>query len=461
MDFLPKNIRYIDGAYWLVKFRWFFIVCLVAAAFCARNIFQIAIEEISFYVIAIALVFENLISLFFLRRARNNDVKNITRLVTRVINFQISTDLLFLFIIIHYSGGIENPIYIFCVFHMVISSILITRIDSIMQTALALSLLWLLAYLEYAHIIPHYNMWLSGQLKRHLYDDLPYVVQSLTIFTLASFMLVYMANHIVGLLRKQERAYRKANAMLEQHDKIKDEYILRVTHNIKGHLTIIQTNLALITEKMLGYVNPKQLEFIEGAFNRTIKLTSFVNELLKLTQTRLNDEMDIETFSLKELALNVYESSKKTADLKNISLNCHIDDSIDIITSGQTPVEEVILNLVENAIKYTPENGKVEMFVRDKKENVIIEVTDSGIGIPAADLPKLFTEFFRASNAKKIIKDGNGLGLAMVKYIAQRYGGDVTVMSKEGIGSTFTVTLPKNFSARKISRKAIDQVLKG
>jgi len=452
LEFLPKNIRYIDGAYWLVKIRWVFISLLVVATFSASNIFHIAIEDFTLYGIAIGIALENLISLFILKRAKSKDANSITRIVRRVINFQITADLIFLIIIIHFTGGIENPVYIFFVFHMVISGIMLSRNDSYLQTTFALCLIWLLAILEYFGIIRHYDFWLSESLKVSLYNNMFHIVQTLTIFSIASFMLVYIVYYIVGLLRKQEREYRKANKLLEQHDKIKDEYIQRVTHNIKGHISVIQTNLAILTDKMLGPVEPKQLEFIEIAFKRSVKLTDFVNDLLKLTQMRLSENMETEVFSLKELALSLFESMRKNAEDKKIDYQLNIDAGVDKIKSNPVPIEEIIQNLLGNAIKYTPENGKVEMNIRDKGDTVLIEVTDTGIGIPEDDQKRLFSEFFRASNARKLIKDGNGLGLALVKYIAKRYGGDITFTSKEGEGSTFSVILPKEFPLRAFQK---------
>ncbi len=452
MEFLPKNIRYIDGAYWLVKIRWVFISLLVVATFSASNIFHIAIEDFTLYGIAIGIALENLISLFILKRAKSKDANSITRIVRRVINFQITADLIFLIIIIHFTGGIENPVYIFFVFHMVISGIMLSRNDSYLQTTFALCLIWLLAILEYFGIIRHYDFWLSESLKVSLYNNMFHIVQTLTIFSIASFMLVYIVYYIVGLLRKQEREYRKANKLLEQHDKIKDEYIQRVTHNIKGHISVIQTNLAILTDNMLGPVEPKQLEFIEIAFKRSVKLTDFVNDLLKLTQMRLSENMETEVFSLKELALSLFESMRKNAEDKKIDYQLNIDAGVDKIKSNPVPIEEIIQNLLGNAIKYTPENGKVEMNIRDKGDTVLIEVTDTGIGIPEDDQKRLFSEFFRASNARKLIKDGNGLGLALVKYIAKRYGGDITFTSKEGEGSTFSVILPKEFPLRAFQK---------
>ena len=444
MELIPQNIKYINGAYWLIRLRWIAIAWVCIATLSAKYIFHVQVQDLSFYIVAFALSIENIVSLRFLSVFKHLRFKErFQRLVSRIINFQISFDLLALATIIHYSGGIENPIFVCFIFHMVIASILLKRMDSYIQATLGLLMLWTMSLLEYSGVIDHHNLWVHRVAEYHLYLDRPFIIETLTVFTFTSYVLVYMTNFIVGLLRKQEEAYQQANKLLNQKDKIKDEYVSRVTHNIKGHLTVIQTNLAIMKDRTIGSVDEKQVEFIDNAYNRTSKLTLFVNDLLKLTQMRLNEKPEIEEFSLREVINNVVEAASKNAQAKSLNLIHHIDDSIVNIISNRFSMEELITSLLFNAIKYTPENGVVELNVTDHKDTIQIEVSDTGIGIPNAELPNIFNEFYRATNAKELIKDGTGLGLAMAKYIVQRYGGDISVTSKEGIGTKFRVTFPK------------------
>jgi len=166
---------------------------------------------------------------------------------------------------------------------------------------------------------------------------------------------------------------------------------------------------------------------------------------------RLDEKPEIEEFSLREVISNVVEAASKNAEAKSLNLIHHIDDSVNDIINNRFSIEELITSLLFNAIKYTPENGVVELNVTDHKDTIQIEVSDTGIGIPNAELPLIFNEFYRASNAKELIKDGTGLGLAMAKYIVQRYGGDISVTSKDGIGTKFRVVFPKKISVVKES----------
>jgi two-component system phosphate regulon sensor histidine kinase PhoR len=107
-------------------------------------------------------------------------------------------------------------------------------------------------------------------------------------------------------------------------------------------------------------------------------------------------------------------------------------------------IEEMIVNLLLNAIKYTPAKGAVEIRAIDKGDSVQIEVADTGIGIPADEIPRVFDEFFRGAKAKKMERDGTGLGLSIAKQIVKRHNGRIWVESTQGEGSTFKLTLPRN-----------------
>jgi len=110
----------------------------------------------------------------------------------------------------------------------------------------------------------------------------------------------------------------------------------------------------------------------------------------------------------------------------------------------QFSINEMITNLLFNAVKYTPENKTVRLEAKDQGDSVKIDFADTGIGIPADEVGSVFEEFFRATNAKASEKDGTGLGLSIVKQIVERHGGKISVESQEGQGTTFTVILPKS-----------------
>ncbi|MEK6755008.1 MAG: HAMP domain-containing sensor histidine kinase, partial [Bacteroidota bacterium] len=247
-------------------------------------------------------------------------------------------------------------------------------------------------------------------------------------------------------LRKQEAALRQANLKLQEKDRIKDEYVSRVTHDIKGHLAAIQSCLYIASNESFGTLNEKQSDFMSRARNRTSQLTAFVKELLNLTQMRLSGRLEMQAFSLPDCISKALAGVANRAHEKSISVTSNVDPSVGQIVGNEFSINEMISNLLFNAVKYTPENRTVHLEAKGYDDHVLIDVIDTGIGIPADEIEHVFDEFFRATNAKKSEKDGTGLGLSIVKQIVKQHGGEVSVASQEGQGTTFTVTLPLDSS---------------
>jgi len=244
-------------------------------------------------------------------------------------------------------------------------------------------------------------------------------------------------------LEKKEKALREANTQLKEKDRIKDEYVSRVTHDIKGHLAAIQSCLHIAGDKSTGPLNEKQSDFLNRSRRRTAQLTDFVKELLNLTQMRLSGKFETAPFSLQVCISEALNACKRKAEDKSITLTSDVESSVDQMIGDRFSINEMITNLMMNAIKYTPENKSVHIDAKDCGDSVQIDISDTGIGIPSEEVDKVFEEFFRASNAKSSEKDGTGLGLSIVKQIVDRHKGKISVKSQLGQGTTFTVILPK------------------
>jgi nitrogen-specific signal transduction histidine kinase len=450
MKLVSHNARLVRRAYWLIKLRWIAIVGTYAAIFIADNVLDVSVQSIPLYCSTTTLILENIISLLLLKRLLKTKNTYVFTSIKRIIHFQISVDLLILAILLHYSGGIENPFIVYFVFHMAIASILLPVRESYLQATFAVCLLSLLALLEYKGIVPHYC--LEGFVTYGMHSNGFHVFGIIVVLASTFYLIVYMTSDISTQLRKQEEAYWQANIQLKQKDRIKDEYVLRVTHDIKGHLAAIQSCLDVVANKLAGSLNKQQADLIDRANGRTRKVTHFVKTLLRLTEIRLSNELEMDVFSLKNTISNALAAVKAIAQDKSITLNFNIDLSADEIFGNQFSIEEVIVNLLLNAIKYTPANGTVEINAKDDGDYVLVEIADTGIGIPHEEVPKVFDEFYRASNAKEVEKDGTGLGLSIVKQIVERHGGKIWVDSQESVGTKFSFTLPQKPIPQRFER---------
>ncbi len=441
MEPVPENNRLYQRAFWLIKLRWIAIVCVIFGTYICDRILAIELKAFALYSIAILLALYNAAMLLLLNRFKIGKKAVTCRAIKKIINFQISTDLLLLTVLLHFSGGIENPFVFYFTFHMIIASILLSLRESYFQATFAVLLFGLLILLEYVELIPHHC--LKGFVSHCLHREGSYLVGTFFVFATALYLAVYMASYISVRLRRAEQAYREANILLEEKDRIKDEYVLRVTHDIKGHIATVQSCLGVLVNKLLGPLNEQQTDLVSRAHKRTIKLTHFIKTLLELTQMRLSNKMETELFSLKNTVHSAVETVKTKAEEKSITLKSTVEPSADRMYGNQFSIEEMLTNLLLNSIKYTPISGSVEINAAQNGEGILVEVSDTGIGIPEEEQNQIFDEFYRASNARDIERDGTGLGLSIVKHIVDRHGGKIEVESKNFQGTTFRLILPK------------------
>lgn len=441
-----RDIRLVKRTFWLIRHRWIAIGGVIAAILLTKYVFKVELQDLALYSVALLLIVENIISFLWMKYILKCCPENISKTVKFNIHFQISIDLIALTLLLHYAGGIGNPMFLIYLFHMVIASILLSKTGTYIQTTFALLLFGLMVYFEYTGVIEHYCLCKENYTNLYLYLDDNYILRTFSVFVFASYVLVYLASSIGERLRNQEDGLTKALDKLNIQDEIKNEYVLRVTHDIKGNLAAIQTNLAVLTQKIMGPIDPKQEEFLNRAYIRTIKLTKFVKNLLRLTRLRLDEEFDMEFFSVSAVIQSAISSAQANADEKSIDLIYKLDDKIGNITGNKLSIEEIITNLLLNAVKYTNKNGFVKVNTIDNIDHILIEVEDNGLGIPGDELSEVFEEFYRGSNVKNIEEDSTGIGLSLVKKIVDRHHGEIWVESELGKGSKFCITLPKNLS---------------
>ena len=441
METILDNERFVKRAFWLVKLRWIAAFLLFGIAYVISKLFGDTSQDIPLYAIGALLLLYNFLLYLGLRYLVRFHGSTLSRAINRIIILQITADLLILTGVIYYSGGVENPFFFYYIFHVIISSMLLSRRMSYLQASLAVFLFGLLLTSEYFQIIDHHPI--VGFLNINLFQNRYYVLGVFFVFSTTLYLVVYMTTSIVLQLRKQQTGYKLLNLELNKKDRVKNEYLLSVSHDIKSHMAAIKSCLDILSTHMVGPLNEKQTELIERADHRAFKSIAFLSTLLKLTQMRLTGEIEKEPFSLKQCIYDTFSAIEEKAEAKKISIDYEISVKKDALFGSPLLIEEAIRNIMLNAIKYTPENGTVNLFVTEDDAYFIIEITDTGIGIPSEETGKIFKEFYRASNAKKMERDGTGLGLSISKEVAQRHGGRIWASSHEGQGSTFTLTLPK------------------
>ena len=428
-------------ALWLIKWRFGFIFLLAAATFAAQALFRIQLSSMPLYALACAVLFYNLALLFTLKHLTRAGREISHTNVNRILNLQISADVVILTSILYFSGGVENPFFFYYIFHMILASMLLSRRMSYFQVTLAVFLFGGLLLCQYNGVLRYYG--LEGFVDAGLYRHFPYLLAVFFVFASTLYGAVYLTTSVVNQLHKHQLSLEAAHEQLVHKDRLKNEYVMRVSHDIKSHLAAIKSCLDILSAHMVGSLNDEQKDLIERADRRTSRCIQFLSALLKLTRMRLTGTIEKERFSLKNSIYNSFVSVEDKAAAKNIQLHHTLDPSVDEIFGSPVLIEDTITNILINAVKYTPAGGSVQMQVYDRDDEVLIEVTDTGIGIPEDEKGRVFEEFYRASNAKKIERDGTGLGLSMAKEVVERHSGKIWLQSGPG-GSTFFFTLPKN-----------------
>jgi len=236
----------------------------------------------------------------------------------------------------------------------------------------------------------------------------------------------------------QRRLVRKLTAI----DRSRLDFFAIISHELRTPLTSITASLELLADSDAGPVPDEQRRLLEMIRRNAARLRALVEDMLTLS--RVDDELP--GFTMADVAVaDIIESACATvasaAAQKGVELGIELQDGTEVIPGDRRQLDRVMLNLISNAVKFTPPEGSVLARSRREGDDVVISVIDTGIGIPEDEQQMLFTRFFRASNVRETAP-GSGLGLAIAHRIVAHHGGSLTMTSRESIGTTFWVRLP-------------------
>jgi signal transduction histidine kinase len=231
---------------------------------------------------------------------------------------------------------------------------------------------------------------------------------------------------------------------LEMADRAKSDFVQMVTHELRSPLSAVQSMLRLLEQGYVGPVTSEQQDLIQRSQRRISFLLSLVKDLLELAAGKVEQlRGEKKEVVLNETITKVAELMQSSAEEKGLEWKVEIAEEPLVLVGIEEGLERVFMNLVSNAVKYTPAGGSVAVKAWSENDQIKVEVSDTGIGIPEEALPRIFNEFYRAKNAKAMEMEGTGLGLAIAKDVVEQHGGQISVESIVGEGSTFCVTLPK------------------
>jgi signal transduction histidine kinase len=248
-----------------------------------------------------------------------------------------------------------------------------------------------------------------------------------------------MAGGLVAIALENARAYEAVEKLIQE----RSWYMMRVTHNLRAPLAAMLSMIEVVRGGYLGELNDQQREHLRRLDRRSRTMLSMINELMILAENRSEQgEVVREPVDPAIIANRIRRTFQDEAAEKKVDFKMVVPEDLPSIQGDAGMLEQMLENLVSNALKYTPSEGSVSVNFERASQTLRIEVSDTGIGIPRADRSRLFDDFFRAENAKAVDADGTGLGLAIVKEIVDKHGGRIMVESEEGLGTIFVVHLP-------------------
>jgi signal transduction histidine kinase len=432
---------------WFIKLRYSVVIVLAAFLIVTSFIFRIKYSEaqiVAGILIIISILAYNLI-LHRLRKFVRLEADKFNPLHLSLI--QMFLDLISLLLLVYYTGGIESPLYIQFVFLVIVGSLILPGTLVYAMAAIFVFGFATLTVMEYYNFIAHHSI--AGLLTFSLYDNPNYVAAFLFTFAFMVFLSVYLANGMARQLYKREKDLVDSMKKINAAEKEKQKYIMGIVHEIKTPIVAVASYIDIILQKFLGPIDETVEEKLVRAKNRTDEGIQMINDVLNVSKLTLYDQYDEEDVDIYEIVSGVVKRRKISADAHLIKLKlADTREKKENIKGDKFLLDIAISNLVGNSIKYGVDGGSVEVTISSDSRNLFIEVCDDGVGIPEDEMPKIFRDFYRAVNVKKIVSEGSGLGLSVVKRIIERHGGLVKAQSpsrmagRDHPGTCFTIQIP-------------------
>ena len=230
---------------------------------------------------------------------------------------------------------------------------------------------------------------------------------------------------------------------LAEVSRMKSEFIDVVSHQLRSPLTNLKWAVDFLLSEELGKIGEKESEYFQILKENSTRMEELVSDLITVSRLETTTlPLEKQEISLENLIKETIFKFKPFAKSANIEIEFKPPKDSPKVLADPSQIKQVLENLLDNAIRYTKEKGRVEMKLEKKQKNLYFEIKDQGVGIPKEDQKYIFQKFFRSKNVLRERTKGSGLGLYIVKSIIERSGGKIGFESQEGVGSTFWFTLP-------------------
>ncbi len=235
----------------------------------------------------------------------------------------------------------------------------------------------------------------------------------------------------------------ESNQKLKELDQIKGRFFANISHELRTPLTLMIAPLETILARYRGSLDPSAINLLHTMQSNGLRLLKLINDLLDLVRLESGVmEVRREAVAVEPFLQGMASAARQVAADKRIELMVEVAPEVGHVMVDRDKLEKIVINLQFNALKFTPAGGRVELRVNREGDELVLKVADTGIGIPAKDMPNMFSRFFQVDSSSRRKYQGVGIGLALVKELTELHGGTVAVASVEGQGTTFTIRMP-------------------
>ena len=422
---------------WFITLRW--IACF--GVFFALLIVYYKIDfTISFKVLFslnLILFFVNLIFTiyYYFIKSRNFSRKEMS------VHFhaQVCSDYILLFMLIYFTGFLENPFSYYFVFHIMLTSLIFSSLVTFIYVGTLIAVIITVTVLEMYAVIPHFSLFAAG----------PSSYQDLLIMRAAGLCttLIFSAYLITSIKNLIEERGQKVEVELDRYkslDKIKSNFILQVTHELRGPLAALKGFHEMILKGITGEINEKTKSTLSKADRRTQNLLTIIDEMIDYSYMKSEEEVkfdraEIHVKDVIEYNLDIMQNLTEEKGVHFVS-NCSKEL---VLLTNRDLLNIILTNLISNAVRYSPGGTTVTVNAEQDRRDIHFLVKDEGMGMKSGELDKIFEEFYRSRRAREIEKDGTGLGLSIVKKAVESLNGRIMVYSEEGKGTAFHIYFPR------------------
>lgn len=436
---------------WFILLRWGAIGGITGSIILFKLIFDLNLFSLTLACIILAMIVYNLIfsKLVQSMHQRERKTETVSFSPFRFANLQIGLDLLFLMIIWHLFGGVENPIMFFFIFHMIIASILLTSFNSLLWAILSSAILSGIAFLEYHGIIDHHTV-LSHITGVTLWNNLYWIIFTLTAFCFSLICVVLMTSTIAARLRRRNKEIINLEKTVSQQ-KLQDtekklvfsekmaslgKLAAGIAHEINNPLTTILSYSECLCDEIED--NKPLYDDVQTIISETIRIREIVKDILNFA--RAGEQTDPSEVDINQEVMDTVKMLQPQMNFIDIVFDLFLQDGMPLVTIGKEHLKQVIINILVNASQAM--NGKgmilIHTYIDRINHTAIIRIKDSGPGIPQDLINKIFDPYFTTKKQG----EGTGLGLSVSYGLIKMYGGDIRVESKVGKGAAFILRLP-------------------